>query len=261
MGKVALVTGATRGIGKACALSLARQGFDVVVTGRTVKEGEGTASMPFMQDQRQVVVPGSLDTTVKEVEALGRQALAVKMDVLDRGSIDAVFDATLKKFGRIDVLVNNAGFSPVTPFLDTDESLLRRVLDINLIGPILGMQAVRPHMARGSSIINISSTASLAGAAGRAHYGASKWGLRGVGKTVAIEFGEYGIRVNTVLPGAVDTVMISEATRAGEGFIAGIPIPRAGRPEEISTMVAFLASDASSYCTGQDFVVDGGATA
>src|SRR5437764_1154532 len=108
MRKVAIVTGATRGIGKACALSLARQGFDIVATGRTVKEGEGRVNTPFIDDLRDVPVPGSLETTVRDVQALGREVLAVPMDVLDRQSMDTVIAQTLKTFGRIDLLLNNA---------------------------------------------------------------------------------------------------------------------------------------------------------
>src|SRR5699024_8432172 len=119
---------------------------------------------------------------------------------------------------------------------------------------IIGMQVVAPLMTAGGSIINVASTAALGGYAGRLHYSASKWGLRGASRSAAQELGPHGIRVNCVCPGAIDTQLISEDTRAGVGFISKIPIPRAGRVDEVSKLMAFLASDASSYCTGQDFV-------
>ncbi len=195
-------------------------------------------------------------------DSLGTHAMGLEHDVSSLMDWDRVIDSAVEAFGRIDVLVNNAGCAPVGALAEAKEALIRKTLDINLVGPILGMQAVLPAMlAAGGSIINVSSTAGIVGYRGRVPYVASKWGLRGASRAVAREYAEFGIRVNTICPGAVDTAMSNADTRAGTGMIESNPIPRVGRPREISTMLAFLASDASSYCTGQDFVVDGGATA
>lgn len=235
--KVILITGAAGGQGRAHAALLHGLGARLVLTD---------------------VAPG----VNALAESFGSDAIALHHDVSSADDWGRVVDAAVKAFGRVDVLVNNAGYCPVAPLAEMSAEGIRRTVDINLIGPVLGMQAVlQPMSGAGGSIINISSTAGIAGQENRVPYAASKWGLRGASRSVAREYGRFGIRVNTICPGAVDTAMISEDTRAGVGFIADIPIPRAGRPEEISAMVAFLASDASSYCTGQDFVVDGGATA
>lgn len=237
-GKAVLLTGAAGGQGRSHAALLHRLGARLMLT--------------------DVDAAGAADLAA----SLGEGAVSMVHDVASAADWALAVAGTLKEFGQLDVLVNNAGWAPVAALEHTNEETLRRVIDINLIGPVLGMQAVLPAMrGSGGAIINISSTAGVSGYPERVAYSSSKWGLRGAGRSAARELGRYGIRVNTICPGAVDTPMISEETRAGVGFISGIPVPRAGEPAEISAMVAFLASDAASYCTGQDFIVDGGATA
>ncbi|EED6225578.1 SDR family oxidoreductase [Salmonella enterica subsp. enterica serovar Haifa] len=236
-GRVAVITGAAGGQGRSHAELFHRLGADLVLT-----DLDGAA--------------------VQEVAAAyGDRAIGLAHDVSSADAWSAVAEAARERFGRVDVLVNNAGFCPEGPLAETAERVIRLTLDVNLIGPMLGVQALLPLMGDGASIVNIASTAGVAGYANRVPYSASKWGLRGVSHALARELAGSGIRVNTVCPGAVDTPMITEDTRAGVGFISRIPIPRAGRPEEISNLVAYLASDASSYCTGQDFIIDGGQVA
>ncbi len=251
MRKVAVVTGATRGIGKACALSLAKQGFDIVITGRTVKEGEGTASMPFKDDQRQVAVPGSLETTVKEIEALGREALAIKMDVLDRSTIDAVFEQTLKQWGRIDVLVNNAlyqGPGLMFPFAEfTFDQLEKSVLG-NLVNQAYIARKVLPVMLKQGSgvIVSLSSGAAImpppvpVGKGGWGFvYGGPKSGFHRIAEFIHVEHQQDGILAFNVEPGFT----VTESTLAMFGQNAADEgLGQATKPQATGDVVAWLAT-------------------
>lgn len=236
--KIVLITGAAGGQGRAHAALLTELGATVVLT-----DLDGDASSQVASD-------------------VGGGAMGLAHDVSSSDDWRRVYDVIAEKHGRLDVLVNNAGLCRQVPFEETSEELMRQTIDINLIGTMLGMQLALPLMREaGGSIINIASTAALRGYENLVPYAASKWGVLGATRSVAKEYGQYGIRVNAICPGAVDTPMASADTREGRGFITRIPIPRIGRPDEISPMVAFLASDASSYCTGHEFSVDGGQAA
>jgi 3alpha(or 20beta)-hydroxysteroid dehydrogenase len=235
-GKVVVITGAGRGQGAAEAALAAAAGARVVVT--DLREGEG----------REVA------------RSLGGQGLFVRHDVSDPDSWAEVVGATLGAFGRIDALVNNAALWRTAPVeretLENFEQLIR----VNLLGPFLGIQAVVPAMkeAGGGSVVNVSSTAGLIGIPGHAAYGSTKFGLRGLTRSSALDLAGYGIRVNSVHPGAIDTPMIAGVS--GKDW-SHLPLGRMGRPEEVGELVLFLASDASSYITGTEFTVDGGSTA
>ncbi|MFB7995482.1 glucose 1-dehydrogenase [Streptomyces sp. NPDC056002] len=235
-GKVVVITGAGRGQGAAEAALAAAAGARVVVT--DVREEEGA----------------------EVAESLGDQGLFVRHDVADPDSWGEVVDAALGAFGRIDALVNNAALWRTAPVeretLENFEQLIR----VNLLGPFLGIQAVVPAMreAGGGSVVNVSSTAGLIGIPGHAAYGSTKFGLRGLTRSSALDLAGYGIRVNSVHPGAIDTPMIAGVS--GKDW-SQLPLGRMGRPEEVGELVLFLASDASSYITGTEFTVDGGSTA
>ncbi|QZH64197.1 glucose 1-dehydrogenase [Mycolicibacterium farcinogenes] len=239
-GKVVIVTGAARGQGEAEARLFAELGARVVLTDLLVEEGQRVA------------------------DSIGPAARFVRHDVGNENDWRTVVDTAAAEFGRVDALINNAAICKVVPLAEQDTAGFEQMLRVNLIGAFLGMQAVTEPMKAvgGGSIVNISSQAGVQGLAGYTAYGASKWGLRGMSKVAAIELGPLGIRVNTVYPGMIDTPMIAHLeVERGRGGHPGAPLTRVGTPEEVAEVVAFLASDASSYITGADLTVDGGASA
>jgi len=233
--KVAIVTGGTGGMGTTHARALVAEGAKVVIADLDDAKGEALAA------------------------ELGENARSVHLDVTSEDDWATAVAATLEAFGRIDVLVNNAGIANGAPITEFDAEAWRRIIDINLTGTFLGIRAVSPIMADAGagSIINISSVEGLRGSAGLHGYVASKFGVRGLTKSVALELGPRGVRVNSVHPGFIETPMTA-------GIDAGdllIPLGRGARPEEVSQTIVFLASDESSYSTGAEFVVDGGLVA
>jgi 3alpha(or 20beta)-hydroxysteroid dehydrogenase len=239
-GKVAIITGAARGQGAAEARLFASLGAQVVLTDVLAGEGDRVA------------------------ESIGTAARFVRHDVADENDWHRAVDTAVTEFGRVDVLVNNAAICKVVPLVEQNAEGFEQMLRVNLLGAFLGIKAVTEPMkaAGGGSIVNISSQAGVQGLAGYSAYGSSKWGLRGLSKVAAIELGPLSIRVNTVYPGMIDTPMIAHLeVERGPGGHPGAPLTRVGAPEEVAEVVAFLASDASSYMTGADLTVDGGASA
>lgn len=238
-GKVAIITGAAQGQGAAEARLFADLGARVVLTDVLVDKGRQVAA------------------------SIGDAARFLHHDVSDEGGWAAAVGTAVSAFGRLDVLVNNAAICKVVPLTEQTADGFDQMLRVNLLGAFLGVKAVVAPMkaAGGGSIVNISSQAGVQGLAGYTAYGASKWGLRGMSKVAAIELGPLGIRVNTVYPGMIDTPMIAHLdVERGPGGHPGAPLTRVGTPEEVAEVVAFLASDASSYITGADLTVDGGAS-
>lgn len=240
-GKVAIVTGGARGMGAAHVTRLAAEGAKVVF-GDVLEEGEKLAG------------------------ELGDAVRFVRMDVTAPGDWRRAVDTAVTDFGTLNVLVNNAGIMKHRFIEDMALEEFARVIEVNLTGQWLGVKAVIEPMkaAGGGSIINVSSTEGFIGAAGLSAYSASKFGVRGLTKAAARELGRYGIRVNSVHPGAILTPMVMDpdvvAATSGnvEGFFKGLPLRRMGKPEEISALVVYLASDESSYSTGAEMIADGG---
>ncbi len=243
--KVAIITGARRGMGRAHALALAQAGAKVVVADISQEECE---------------------KVVEEIKKAKGEAIAVKCDVTKKEEVDAMIQAAVKEWGKLDILVNNAGICQFKPFLEMTEKDWDLTLNINLKGYFLCAQAAAKEMMKQKSgaIVNIASVAMGqigVGFPGLTHYCASKGGIVGMSEAMAIELAQHNIRVNVVSPGAIDTPMIDPVKQdktAMDGILGRVPLHRVGKPEEVANAVVFLASDDSSYMTGSVVVVDGG---
>jgi NAD(P)-dependent dehydrogenase (short-subunit alcohol dehydrogenase family) len=243
---VVLITGALTGIGRATALAFAKEGADLVVSGRRDDAGQAL---------------------VAELRALGAAAEFIRADVRHESDVQNLVDKTVARFGRLDVAVNNAGTEgtpgPVTA--QTAESYAA-VFDTNVLGVLLSLKhELRAMQAQGSgSIVNLSSTMGHRGAPGASLYTASKHAVEGLTKSAALEAAAFGVRVNAVAPGPVDTAMLDRFTGTADrkaGLVAGVPLKRTGRPEEIADAIVFAASSKASFITGQIIAVNGGKTA
>ena len=240
-GKVALISGGARGMGGAEARLFASEGARVVIGDVLVDEGKALA------------------------DELGEAVRFVELDVTSEPSWEAAVAAATTEFGRLDVLVNNAGIWKIMPIAMMSSDDFMEVVKVNQLGVFLGMKAAIPAMStNGGSMVNISSVAGLAGAIGQVAYGATKWAVRGMTKTAALELASIGIRVNSIHPGLIDTQMLQTVRDWGveaEALLAAVPQSRFGTAEEVAKLALFLASDESSHCTGSEFTVDGGMTA
>jgi 3-oxoacyl-[acyl-carrier protein] reductase len=263
-GRVAFVTGGSRGLGRADALTLARAGADVVVADLLVESqlSEETDRYGTLATvaRRQGMV--HTEETVAEIRAMGRRALAVRCDVTDRGEVDAAVAATLAELGSLDILVNNAGtLDHVAQFHDQSRDLWERDLRVNLTGAFNCAQAAWPHMKeRGwGRIVNMASVAGTLGGFGQASYSTTKAGLLGLTKTLAMEGGRHGITCNAIVPGVIGSEAFHMANAAmNERIVKRTALRRHGEPQEIANAVAFLCSDLASYITGIELNVSGG---
>ncbi len=237
-GKVAIITGAAQGMGAAHARLFINEGAKVVLTDLNEDKGQALAL------------------------ELGENALFIQQNVTSEEDWVNVIHTTEHHFGAINILVNNAGITMASSIQDTTLEAYRRIVEINQVSVFLGMKAVFPAMKKtsGGSIVNVSSINGLVG--GAIGYTDSKFAVRGMTKSAALEYSPFGIRVNSVHPGVIETPMIMQGdTKAAvEAFAKTIPLQRVAKPEEVSSLVLYLASDDSSYSTGSEFIVDGGIT-
>ena len=242
--KKALVTGASRGIGKGIALALAVQGADVAINYRSNS--------------------AEAQTVVEEIKKMGRDAFSVQADVSNSEQVKKMFEEIKQKWSRLDILVNNAGILSFAPFEEISEKQWDEIIDVNLKGQFLCSQQAVKLMRKGSKIINIASIASGGvgvGFANTAHYTASKGGIVALTENMALDLANKGINVNAIAPGIIETDMTKDMLtddKSKQGLMARIPRGRAGKPEDIGAAAAFLASDEADYITGIVLYVDGG---
>jgi 3alpha(or 20beta)-hydroxysteroid dehydrogenase len=242
-GKVALITGGARGMGASEAQLFVEEGAKVVISDVLDSVGEQTAS---------------------RISPDGSQCKYLHHDVTKEDDWSSVVAKVIETFGQIDILVNNAGIFERGTILDTTQEAFDKTMDINVKGVFLGMKAVAPHMTqrKQGSIINISSVAGMSGTPGFLAYGASKWAVRGMTKGVAKELAPFGVRVNSIHPGIIDTPMLQTFDAAGQGVREAvrtrIPLGYEAEPIQVARLALYLASNDSSYSTGSEFIVDGG---
>jgi 2-hydroxycyclohexanecarboxyl-CoA dehydrogenase len=244
-GKTALVTGAGRGIGRAIALALAREGAQVVVAD---------------------IIGENAESVQREIEAQGVKALAVQVDLTRRPEVNRMVETVLAQFGQLDILVNNAGWDKLEPFLESEEATWEKVLAINFKTVLYTCKAALPAMVArgGGKVVNISSDAGRVGSMGEAVYSGAKGAIIAFSKSLAREMARHQINVNVVCPGLTETALLEESRSAMpkviEAVTKGIPLRRVGQPEDIAQTVVFLASPSADYITGQILSVSGGLT-
>lgn len=237
--KVAIVTGAASGIGRACAIKLAEKGAQVAVWDLNLEGAE---------------------ETVRLIADAGGRAIAQKVDAASRDNIANAAERVRAELGAISILVNNAGITGFSRFMDISEEAWDRMMAINLKGPFLCIQEILPDMLRAKwgRIINISSSSAQSGAAGMTHYSASKGGVMAFTRSLALELAEHGVTVNNIPPGFIETPMLQASPVNIEQAAQASPMKRAGRPEDIANACAFLASEEANYITAQTIGVNGG---
>jgi NAD(P)-dependent dehydrogenase (short-subunit alcohol dehydrogenase family) len=244
-GKVAIVTGASRGLGRAMALALAEAGADVAVAARSVPD---------------------LEETAHQVETLGRRAVAVRTDVADYAQVEALVARASDALGRLDIVVNNSGIAHVAPLAEMAPEDFRRTVEVNLIGVWNGCRAAASRLIaqRSGKVINLSSMLGAAGLSGYSAYSASKGGVIALTRALGVEWARFGIQVNAIAPGWFVTDMNAAAfgdERVRDRLLRDVPARRTGRIEEIGPLLVYLASPASDYMTGQTVFLDGGHSA
>ncbi len=247
-GKTAIVTGAGRGIGRSIALALAREGARV-----------GVAD----------ILADNADSVRDEIQALGREALALHVDLTKRAEIESGVGTVLSEFGQIDILVNNAGWDKLEPFLRSEEETWDKIIAINFKAALYTLKTVLPHMVErgGGTVVNIASDAGRVGSMGEAVYSGTKGALIAFSKTLAREHARHGIRVNVVCPGLTETPLLQsirdqspKTEKVIDAVTRAIPLGRVGNPEDIAGAVVYLASPEANYVTGQTLSVSGGLT-
>ncbi len=263
-GRVALVTGGSRGLGRADALTLARAGADVAIADIQLESDSGEDAEQYGALAQAARAQGMVYTeaTVDEIRALGRRALALKCDVTDRSQVDATVGRVVEELGSVDILVNNAGtLDHVAQFHQQSPQLWERDLRVNLTGGFNCAQAVWPHMKeRGwGRIVNMASVAGTLGGFGQASYSTTKAGILGLTRTLALEGGRHGITCNAIVPGVIGTEAFNMGNpEMNERMIRRTAMRRAGDPQDIANAIAFLCSDLAAYVTGVGLTVSGG---